>query len=238
MQNFAPAGFSAPQLGQVGSSSVPHEMQNRARSGFSAPQLGQDLPSISGEDRPHGLDLTLRGLRYPAAPPGRRTALTRIRALIVFALALTSALLLAACGGGGAGEDPQQVIHETFSNPTSIRSGTLDLDVKIETSGGQSPGTLEVKLGGKFQSQGSGQFPKFDFDVSLRAESGSQNFSGSGGLTSTGDGAFVNVQGTEYSVPRQVYDAEAQHRSVQVDHRSQERGHRGRRGDQDHSHLG
>ena len=121
-------------------------------------------------------------------------------------LALASALLLAACGGGGGGEDPQQVIHETFSNPTPIRSGTLDLDVKIETSGGQSPGTLEVKLGGKFQSQGSGRFPKFDFDVSLRAESGSQNITGSGGLTSTGDGAFVNVQGTEYSVPRQLYD--------------------------------
>ena len=132
--------------------------------------------------------------------------MTRTRALVVFVLVLASALLLAACGGGGGGEDPQQVIHETFSNPTPIRSGTLDLDVKIETSGGQNPGTLEVKLGGKFQSQGSGRFPKFDFDVSLRADSGSQNITGSGGLTSTGDGAFVNVQGTEYSVPRQLYD--------------------------------
>jgi hypothetical protein len=115
-------------------------------------------------------------------------------------------MLLAACGGGSGGEDPQQVIHETFSNPTPIRSGVLDLDVKIETSGGRSPGTLEVKLGGKFQGQGSGQFPKFDFDVSFRVESGSQNITGSGGLTSTGDGAFVNVDGTEYSVPRQLYD--------------------------------
>jgi hypothetical protein len=115
-------------------------------------------------------------------------------------------MLLAACGGGSGGEDPQQVIHETFSNPTPIRSGVLDLDLKIETSGGRSPGTLEVKLGGKFQGQGSGQFPKFDFDLSFRAESGSQNITGSGGLTSTGDGAFVNVDGTEYSVPRQLYD--------------------------------
>ena len=44
MQNFAPAGFSAPQLGQVGRSCVPHEMQKRAWSGFSAPQLEQALP--------------------------------------------------------------------------------------------------------------------------------------------------------------------------------------------------
>ena len=44
MQNFAPAGFSAPQLGQVGRSWVPHEMQKRACSGFSAPQPEQALP--------------------------------------------------------------------------------------------------------------------------------------------------------------------------------------------------
>jgi hypothetical protein len=131
--------------------------------------------------------------------------LIRTRALALFAIALASALLIAACGGGN-GEDPQQVIHQTFSNPTPIRSGTLDLDVRIETSGGDNPGTLEVKLGGKFQGQGNGQFPQFDFDVSLKAESGSQDISGTGGLTSTGDAAFVNVQGTEYSVPRQLYD--------------------------------
>jgi hypothetical protein len=78
--------------------------------------------------------------------------------------------------------------------------------VKIETSGGEDPGTLEVKLGGRFASQPNGQFPKFDFDASVRAESGSQTFSGTGGLTSTGDQAFVNFQGTNYTVPRQLYD--------------------------------
>jgi hypothetical protein len=46
MQNLAPAGFSAPQLGQTGDSSVPHDMQKRAWAGFSAAQLGQILPSI------------------------------------------------------------------------------------------------------------------------------------------------------------------------------------------------
>ena len=63
-----------------------------------------------------------------------------------------------------------------------------------------------MKLGGHFQSQSSDQFPQFDFDVSLSAESGSQTFSGSGGLTSTGTRGFVNIQGTEYSVPQQLYD--------------------------------
>jgi hypothetical protein len=132
--------------------------------------------------------------------------LTAIRALSVLALALASALLIAACGGGGNGEDPQQVLQQTFSNPTSIESGTFDLDFKIETSGGDNPGSFEAKLGGKFANQGPNQFPKFDVDASVKAESGSQSFSGTGGLISTGDQAFVNFQGTDYAVPQQLYD--------------------------------
>jgi hypothetical protein len=127
------------------------------------------------------------------------------RALIAVALALVTALLVAGCGGGGNNEDPKQVLDQTFSNPTPIRSGTFDLDLKIETNGGSNPGSFEAKLGGRFQSRPNGQFPLFDFDVSLHGD-GDQSFSGSGGLTSTGDQAFVKFQGTEYVVPQQLYD--------------------------------
>jgi hypothetical protein len=117
--------------------------------------------------------------------------LTRIRLSAVLALSLFTALVLAACGGGGDdNEDPQQVLNQTFANPTPIKS----------------PGSVEAKLGGQFQSISTGQFPQFNFDVSLRAESGSQTLSGSGGLTVTGDRAFVNIQGTDYTVPQQFYD--------------------------------
>ncbi len=129
-----------------------------------------------------------------------------VRALAAAALALVSALLIAACGGGGNNEDPKQVLTETFSNPTPVQSGTFDLDLKLETSGGSNPGTLEVKLGGKFQNRGQGQFPAFDVDVSLRGESGSHTITGSGGLTSTGQSAFITFQGTNYAVPQQLYD--------------------------------
>jgi hypothetical protein len=132
--------------------------------------------------------------------------LTTIRALSVLALALASALLIAACGGGGNSEDPQQVLQQTFNNPTSIESGTFDLDFRIETSGGDNPGSFEAKLGGKFANQGSNQFPKFDIDASVKADSGSQSLSGTGGLISTGDQATVNFQGTDYAVPQQLYD--------------------------------
>jgi hypothetical protein len=133
--------------------------------------------------------------------------LTRARIVIAIALALISALLTAACGGGGGNdEDPEQVLRETFSNPTSIRSGTFDADLRIETSGGENPGKFELKLGGRFQSRGADQFPLFDFDVSVHGEGGDQSVSGTGGLTSTGEAAFVKFQGTEYAVPRALYD--------------------------------
>ncbi|HKH22642.1 MAG TPA: hypothetical protein VKA88_03395 [Solirubrobacterales bacterium] len=131
--------------------------------------------------------------------------MTRIRPLIALLLALASVLLVAACGGGGNDEDPQQVLHQTFDNPTPIRSGTFDLDLRIETNGGEDPGKVEAKLGGKFQSRGPDQFPLFDFDVSLHGEGGAQSFSGTGGLTSTGDQAFLKFQGTEYAVPQALY---------------------------------
>jgi hypothetical protein len=132
--------------------------------------------------------------------------LIRTRALPAFAVSLAAALLLAACGGGDNDEDPQQVLQRTFSNPTNISSGTFDLDVRIETSGGEDAGKFEAKLGGPFQSRGASEFPLFDLDVSFKAEGGSEDFSGAGGLISTGNEAFVNFQGTEYAVPRALYD--------------------------------
>jgi hypothetical protein len=146
----------------------------------------------------------------------------------VITAALACALLVAACGGGGNSEDPQQVLHETFSNPTPIRSGTFDLDVRIETSGGTNSGKLEAKLGGKFQSRGPGQFPLFDFDVSLHGEGGTQSFTGSGGLTSTGNQAFIKFQGTEYAVPQALYQQfVTTYEQLQSQSKSQAKGNSG-----------
>jgi hypothetical protein len=131
--------------------------------------------------------------------------LNRKRALVALALALVAATLIAACGGDQNNEDPQQVLNETFQNDQSIDSGTFDLDLNVDASGGDNAGNLEAKIGGPFQGR-QGQFPQFDVDVSLKAEGGSQNLSGSGGVTSTGQAAFVNFQGTDYAVPQEVFD--------------------------------
>ena len=66
MQNLAPGGFSAPQLGQRGASAVPHDMQKRARSGFAVPQLGQSTspatwPKIRGGAGRYVRSITLAG---------------------------------------------------------------------------------------------------------------------------------------------------------------------------------
>jgi hypothetical protein len=130
----------------------------------------------------------------------------RMRTLIALTIALIAALVIAACGGGGGNdEDPQQVLTETFSNDQSITSGAFTLDLKVSSEGGTDSGSFEAKLGGPFQGQ-DGKFPQFDVDADVKLDSNTQNFSGSGGLTSTGDKAYVNFQGTDYEVPQELFD--------------------------------
>jgi hypothetical protein len=130
----------------------------------------------------------------------------RTRALILIAAALAVSLVVAACGDddGGGGEDPQQVLEATFNNQQSIDSGSFDLNLKVEAEGDQG-GTFDASLGGPFQSQ-EGRFPQFDLTADIKLDSSAQDFSGSAGLTSTGEGAFVNFQDTDYQVPQELFD--------------------------------
>ena len=128
----------------------------------------------------------------------------RIRASLALALALCAALLIAACGGGGNDEDPEEVLSATFNNDAKVESGVFDVSLNVEAEGGDDAGSFDATLGGPFQSQ-EGQFPAFDVDAEINL-SGEQDFSGSGGLISTGDAAFVNFQDTDYEVPAQLFD--------------------------------
>jgi hypothetical protein len=121
-------------------------------------------------------------------------------------LAVATLLLIGGCGGEeGGNENPQQLLGAAAENLGMIDSGLSDLDLKLDVSGGSQPGEFEMKVGGAFQG-GDGGFPKFDLDADLRGESGSQDISGTGGLTATGEGAFVSFQGTDYQVPQELYD--------------------------------
>ena len=64
--------------------------------------------------------------------------------------------------GPAAGPDPD------VQQPDPIQSGTFDLDFKIETNGGEAPAP-RGEARGSVPEPGPGQFPQFDFDVSLQA---------------------------------------------------------------------
>ncbi|HET8976380.1 MAG TPA: hypothetical protein VFN15_07090 [Solirubrobacterales bacterium] len=135
--------------------------------------------------------------------------MTRIRALIVIAIAALAALALAACGGDDGGdEDPKQVLEATFNNEQQVDSGVIDLSFDLKAEGDQA-GEMSVTLGGPFQDE-EGSFSKFDIEAEASFDADQGSFSGSGGLISTGDRAFVNFQGTDYEVPQRAFRQFAQ----------------------------
>ena len=124
-------------------------------------------------------------------------------------LALLLALGLGACGGsdddGGASSstDVNDLLTKTFTGSKDVKSGNLDLKMKIEAEGGdaQLGGPVTVSLAGPFQAQGDGQLPKFDLDAAF--EGGGQSIKA--GATSTGDKGYLSFQGTDYVVDDQVF---------------------------------
>ncbi len=135
---------------------------------------------------------------------------SRPRLLLTLLAALIAAVLVG-CGGGDEGsgtsadEDTSvdQVLEDTFSGEKKVDSGKLDLAIKVDVQGGDSQvqGPISLGLSGPFQTQGKGKLPKFDMDAAF--EGAGQSFKA--GVTSTGDKAFVNFQGTEYEVSDQVF---------------------------------
>ena len=130
----------------------------------------------------------------------------RPRSLLVLLAALL-AVVVAGCGGGGSSADEDtsvdELLKQTFSGEKKVDSGKLDLTLKVDLQGGSSQvqGPITLKLSGPFQTEGKGKLPKFDIDAA---------FDGAGqslkaGVTSTGDKAFVNFNGTEYAVSDQVF---------------------------------
>ncbi len=124
-----------------------------------------------------------------------------IRLLALSLLVGLVAAGLVACGGGDDGEDPQQVLEQTFEQDKDYSSGILKIDLLVE---GDASGIFDVKLDGPFQNA-EGGFPSFDLVADVNIERGEQSFGFSGGLISTGDGAFVNFQDTDYAFDKQSF---------------------------------
>ena len=130
--------------------------------------------------------------------------MTRIRARgAIFALIVLLAGALAGCGGnGGGGDDPSEVLDQTFNNPKEITSGRVDISLEGSAEGNQA-GNLTATIAGAFQTDKNdpAAFPQLDLSAEISASATDESsFDFTGGFVATKDSAFVEYQGQAYDV--------------------------------------
>ena len=115
------------------------------------------------------------------------------------ALTATTAALAAGLAACGSGTGSNEAIDKAFSTP--IKSATVALSLEMELKGSsQVQGPVALRLNGPFQSGDGRRLPSFDWDISFSG--GGQSLQA--GLVSTGENAWINLQGTDYEVGRDV----------------------------------
>jgi hypothetical protein len=120
----------------------------------------------------------------------------------MMAIALAIPAVVAGCGGGSSSnnEDPQNVLDETFNNPTKITSGKLDVSINGSAEGDQS-GDFSASISGPFQTTtDQTAFPELDLTANISASSGGPSLSFDGSLITTKDNAYVEYQDQAYEV--------------------------------------
>ena len=132
--------------------------------------------------------------------------MTRSLQVILLALVAALAIGVAACGGGGesasSSTDVNTLLSDTFKGNKDVKSGKLNLSLKIDAKGAQGVnGPITINVSGPFQSQGKQKLPKFKIDFAF--DGAGQNIKA--GLTSTGTKGFVAFQGSDYAVTDQVF---------------------------------
>src|SRR4051794_25204669 len=150
------------------------------------------------------------GAMLPSPPlsnyfPGREPKLmNRFRILLPLAAIVFGLALIAGCGGD-SGDDPQQVLDDTFNADAQAHSGVLDLTIDVNAEGGTS-GSANINLNGPFQGSGDPtQLPQFNLTAKATATGAGQNFSFDGGLALTSDNAYVTYQGQAYEVGKDTF---------------------------------
>ena len=121
----------------------------------------------------------------------------------MLAIALPIIVIVAGCGGGSSSnsEDPQQVLDQTFNNPTKITSGKLNLSIDGSAEGQQS-GNFSATISGPFQTDPSNKttFPQLDLTANVSGSQGGPSISFDGSLIATKDNAYVEYQNQAYEV--------------------------------------
>jgi hypothetical protein len=123
-----------------------------------------------------------------------------IRPAVLVALVGVLAAVLVACGGSS--DDPNKLLKETFSGNHKVTSGKLNVSVNVSAQNVPNLSQpVKIALTGPFQSQGKGNLPKFDLNLTFAG--GGQSFSA--GAVSTGDKGYLRFQGQAYEVPAQTF---------------------------------
>ena len=99
--------------------------------------------------------------------------------------------------------DVNTLLKDTFKGNKDVKSGKLNLALKVDAKGGTSALRARSASASRARSRAEGKqkLPKFDIDFAF--EGAGQSIKA--GLTSTGDKGFVNFQGTDYAVSDQVF---------------------------------
>jgi hypothetical protein len=110
---------------------------------------------------------------------------------------LAGIVLLAGCGGGGGSGEAAGVLADTAAKLGEIRSGELLLRVDVRPTEGADGGAFGYELSGPFALAEADALPLADMRYRQRVD----DQEGDIGIRSTGDRAFVEVEGTWYELP-------------------------------------
>jgi len=125
-----------------------------------------------------------------------------LRRSLLLLVALLCAVGAASCGGGDD-VDVQQVLRQTFGEDKKLKSGRLDVSVRLDANGlAQLQGPVSARLAGPWTTTKPEELPRFDFEADLNA--GGQSIRA--GATSTGEKGFISFQGQAYELSQQLYD--------------------------------
>ena len=131
-----------------------------------------------------------------------------LRSLFALVALIAATTALVACGGSSSGDsassdtDVNTLLDKTFSGSSKgVKSGRIDLSLKVNVTGGTTSGPIDVSLSGPFENQGAKKLPKLDLSVSASGQG--QNIKA--GVESTGDKGFVSFNGTDYVVSDAVF---------------------------------
>ena len=153
----------------------------------------------------HVLQPSVRAFVSPSQEPV--FLMTRLRPALLLSLLITVALVVAACGGSddeaSSSTDVNELLTQTFTGSKEVKSGKLDLTLKVEAQGGESEldGPVSIRLSGPFEAQDGGKLPKFKLDAAF--EGAGQSITA--GATSTGEKGYLTFQGTDYVVEDQIF---------------------------------